>query len=83
MIKQLENQIRDLQRELAELKKELGDLRLQPCLGDSELRAREEKFDERDGRAAALTVTLRDLTRKRQLLLSQSAPRTIYNPAEL
>ena len=83
MIKQLENQIRDLQKELAELKKELADLRLQPCLGDSELRAREEKFDERDGRAAALTVNLRDLTRKRQLLLSQSAPRTIYNPAEL
>jgi len=83
MIKQLENQIRDLQKELAELKKELADLRLQPCLGDSELRAKEEKLEELDGRATVTNETLRDLTKKRQLMLSQSAPRTIYNPAEL
>ena len=65
MIKQLENQIRDLQKELAEIKKQLADLRLQPCLGDSEIRAKEKKFEELDGRAAVLTETLRDLTRKR------------------
>jgi len=79
MIKQLENQIQDLQKELAKIKKQLADLRLQPCLGDSEIRAKEKKFEELDGRAAVLTETLRDLTRKRQLLLSESAPRTIYN----
>jgi len=80
MIKQLEIQIRDLQKELAEIKKNQAVLRLQPCLGDSEIRAKEEKFDELDGRATALNETIRDLTKKRQLLLSESAPRTIYNP---
>ena len=80
MIKQLENQIRDLQKELAEIKKNQAALRLQPCLGDSEMREKEEKLDELAGRAKALNETLRDLTRKRQLLLSESAPRTTYNP---
>ncbi len=79
MIKQLENQIRDLQKELAEIKKNQATLRLQPCLGDSEIRAKEEKFDELDGRAKALIETLRSTTRKRQLLLSESAPRTTYD----
>jgi TolA-binding protein len=80
MLKQLENQIRDLQKELAEIKKNQAALRLQPCLGDSEMREKEEKLDELAGRAKALNETLRDLTRKRQLLLSESAPRTTYNP---
>ena len=44
MIKQLENQIRDLQKELAEIKKDQAVLRLQPCLGDSEIRVKDEKF---------------------------------------
>jgi predicted nucleic acid-binding Zn-ribbon protein len=79
MLKQLENQIRDLQKELAEIKKNQAALRLQPCLGDSEMREKEEKLDELAGRAKALNETLRDLTRKRQLLLSESAPRTTYN----
>jgi hypothetical protein len=79
MIKQLENQIRDLQKELAEIKKNQAALRLQPCLGDSEIREKDEKFDELDGRAKALNESIRDLTRKRQLLLSESAPRTTYN----
>ena len=80
MLKQLENQIRDLQKELAEIKKNQAVLRLQPCLGDSEMREKEEKLDELAGRAKALNETLRDLTRKRQLLLSESAPRTTYDP---
>ena len=80
MIKQLENQIRDLQKELAEIKKNQAALRLQPCLGDSEMREKEEKLEELNGRAKAVNETLRDLTRKRQLLLSESAPRTTYNP---
>ena len=79
MIKQLENQIRDLQKELAEIKKQLADLRLQPCLGDSEIRVKDEKLDELDGRAKAIIDTLRSTTRKRQLLLSESALRTTYN----
>ena len=79
MLKQLENQIRDLQKELTEIKKNQAALRLQPCLGDSEMREKEEKLDELAGRAKALNETLRDLTRKRQLLLSESAPRTTYN----
>jgi len=79
MIKQLENQIRDLQKELAETKKNQAALRLQPCLGDSEIRQKEEKLGELDGRAKAINETIRDLTKKRQLLLSESAPRTIYN----
>jgi hypothetical protein len=80
MIKQLENQIRDLQKELTEIKKNQAILRLQPCLGDSEIREKEEKVEELDGRAKAITETIRDLTRKHQLLLSESVPRTIYNP---
>jgi len=79
MIKQLENQIRDLQKELAEIKKNQAALRLQPCLGDLEIRAKDEKLDELDGRAKAIIDTLRSTTRKRQLLLSESAPRTTYN----
>jgi hypothetical protein len=43
------------------------------------MREKEEKLDELAGRAKALNETLRDLTRKRQLLLSESAPRTTYN----
>jgi predicted nucleic acid-binding Zn-ribbon protein len=78
MIKQLENQIRDLQKELAEIRKSQAALRLQPCLGDSEIRVKEEKFEDLDRRAAVLVETIRDLTRKHQLLLSEAAPRTIY-----
>jgi hypothetical protein len=73
MIKKLEIQIRDLQKELTEIKKNQAVLRLQPCLGDSEMREKEDKFDELDRKAKVLTDTLRDTIRKRQLMLSQSA----------
>ena len=79
MLKQLENQIRDLQKELAEIKKNQAALRLQPCLGDSEMREKDEKLEELDGRAKNLNETIRDLTRKHQLLLSESALKKIYN----
>jgi hypothetical protein len=79
MIKQLENQIRDLQKELAEIKKNQAVLRLQPCLGDLEIREKDEKLDELDGRAKTLIDAIRGTTRKHQLLLSESAPRTPYN----
>jgi predicted nucleic acid-binding Zn-ribbon protein len=79
MINQLESQIRDLKKELAEIKRNQAALRLQPCLGDSEIREKEEKFDELDGRASVINETVRDLTRKHQLLLSEAAPRTTYD----
>jgi hypothetical protein len=79
MIHQLENQIRDLKKELAETKKNLALLRLQPCLGDLEIREKDEKMGELDGRLTALNDSIRDLTRKHQLLLSESAPRTTYD----
>jgi hypothetical protein len=75
MIKQLENQIRDLQKELAEIKKNQAVLRLQPCLGDSEIREKDEKFDELDVRAKTIIDTIRGTTRKRQLLISEPAIR--------
>ncbi|MBP1720088.1 MAG: hypothetical protein H6Q43_3526 [Deltaproteobacteria bacterium] len=79
MINQIENQIRDLKKELAEIKKNQALLRLQPCLGDLEIRVKDEKMGELDGRVMALNETIRDLTRRHQLLLSESAPRTTYD----
>ena len=72
MIKQLEKEIRDLQKELAEIKKDQSVLRLQPCRGDSEIIAKDAKLDELDRRAKIKRETIRDLTRKRQLLISES-----------
>ena len=71
MIKQLENQIRDLRKELAEIQKDQAVLRLQPCRGDSEIRGKDARFDELDRRAKAINETIRNLTRKRQLLISE------------
>jgi len=73
MIKELENQIRDLQRELAEIQKDQAVLRLQVCRGDSEIRGKDAKFDELDRRAKEINESLRGITRKRQLLIYQSA----------
>ena len=75
MIKELEKQIRDLQKELAEIKKDQSVLRLQPCRGDSEIMGKDAKFDELDRRAKTINETIRDLTRKRQLLISESTTR--------
>jgi len=75
MIKQLENQIRDLKRELAEIQKDRAVSRLQPCRGDSEIRGKDTKFDELDRRAKAINDAIRGMTRKRQLLISESAIR--------
>jgi chromosome segregation ATPase len=79
MIKELENEIRDRQKELAEVQKDQAVLRLQPCRGDSEIRKKDEKFDELDRRAKSINDTIRDLTRKRQLLISQSTTRGSYD----
>jgi hypothetical protein len=71
MINQLKNQIRDLQKGLAEIKKDQAVLRLQPCRGDSEIKGKDAKFDELDRRAKAINETIRGMTRKRQLLISE------------
>jgi hypothetical protein len=44
-----------------------------------EIREKDEKFDELDRRAKVINDTIRGMTRKHQLLLSESAPRTTYN----
>ena len=79
MITELEKEIRDLQKELAEIKKDQSALRLQPCRGDLEIMAKDAKFDELDRRAKTLNETIRDLTRKHQLLISESTSRGIYD----
>jgi len=78
MIKELENQIRDLQKELSQVQKDQAVLRLQPCRGDSEIKEKDSKFDELDRRAKTINDSIRDLTRKRQLLISQSTTRGSY-----
>jgi hypothetical protein len=75
MIKELEIQIRDLQKELAGIKKDQTVLRIQPCRGDSEIRGKDAKSDELDGRAKNIIDAIRSTTRKRQLLISQPAIR--------
>jgi uncharacterized protein involved in exopolysaccharide biosynthesis len=68
----LEEQIRGLRRELAEVEKEQADLRLQPCKEDSEIAKKDAKFDELNRKGAIIRKTIVDLTRKLQLLISQS-----------
>jgi len=80
MIKEIENEIRDLRKELAEVQKEQALLRLQSCQGDSEIRKKDEKFDELDRRTRIINETIRDLTRKRQLLISPSSTKGNYDP---
>ena len=75
MIKQLETEIRDLKRELAEIQKDQAVLRLQPCRGDSEIKGKHAKFDELDRRGKVINDTIRGMTRKRELLISESTVR--------
>jgi chromosome segregation ATPase len=70
MGKQVERQIRDFQRELAEIKKEQSSLRLQPCKGDAEIRAKEGKLEDLDKRARSLRESIRELERKNQEQMS-------------
>ena len=72
MIEELERKIWDMQKELAKIKKDQSVLRLQPCRGDSEIMNKDAKYDELDRRATIIRATIRDLTRKRQLLISES-----------
>jgi hypothetical protein len=81
-MQQLEKQVRDLKNELAEVEKEKAALRLQPCQGDAEIRAKEVKFDGLERRAKSINETLRSLTRKRHLSISESTTRGIYVSAK-
>ena len=72
MIKELETEIRDLKRKLAEIQKEQAVLRLQPCRGDSEIKGKDAKFNELDRRAKVINEAIQGMTRKRQLLISES-----------
>ncbi len=72
MIKELEREIRDLQRELAGVGKEQAGLRLKACRGDSEMREKEAKLDGLHLRTGKLRDSIRNLTRKRQLLMSEA-----------
>ncbi len=76
----LEEQIRGLQWELAGVEKEQAALRLQPCRGDSEIAKKDAKFDDLDRKGAILRKTIVDLTRKLQLLNSQSITRESCDP---
>ena len=78
MITELEKKIRDLQKEQAEIKKDQSVLRLQPCRGDSEIKGKDAKLDELNKRAKAINETIRSITRKRQLLISQSTTKGSY-----
>ena len=79
MIKELEKEIGGLTEELAELQKDQALLRLQPCRGDSDIREKDAKFDELDRRGTIIRKTIVDLTRKHQLLISESASRGRYD----
>jgi hypothetical protein len=72
MTKKLENHIRVLQKGLAEVERDLAALRIQPCRGDSEIMAKALKSDELDKRATIIRRTIWDLTRKRQMMTSES-----------
>jgi hypothetical protein len=79
MIKELEKEIGDLTEELAEVQKDQALVRLQPCRGDSDIREKDAKFDGLDRRGTIIRRTIVDLTRKHQLLISESASRGRYH----
>jgi hypothetical protein len=81
MVKDIEQEIRDLQRELAGIQKDQAVLRLQPCRGDSEIIQKDAKYDELGRRAANIRETIRDLTRKHQLLISKTAIKGSSEPS--
>jgi hypothetical protein len=78
-MQELENKIRDLQKELAEVQTEQAALRIQPCRGDSEIMAKDLKYEELDKRATIIRKTIWDLARKRQLLISKATSRKSFD----
>ncbi len=71
MIKEIAKKIQDLEKELIDVQKNQAVLRVEPCRGDLEMREKDRKMDALFLRAVTIRDTIRDLTRKRQLLLSQ------------
>ena len=78
MIKQIERQIRDQQKELNEVQKEQIALRLQPCKGDATIRKKEEKLEELDKRVRSVKESIREVERKRQVVMSEPVKRDGY-----
>jgi hypothetical protein len=76
---ELEQQIRGLEKELAEVEREQAALRIQPCRGDSEIMAKDVKYDELDRRATIIRKTIWDLARKRQMLISKATSRKSFD----
>jgi hypothetical protein len=72
MIKEIEKEIRNLTEELAEVQNNQALLRLQPCRGDSDIREKDTKFHELDRKGTIIRKAIVDLTRKHQLLISES-----------
>jgi len=68
MARDLDQEIKNLQKELDGIQKERDVLRLQPCRGDAEIKAKDAKYEDLGRRAAILRETIRDLTKKRRLL---------------
>ncbi len=59
-------------------------LRLQPRLVDSEIREKEEKFDELDGRGTALKENIRDLIKNATYYFPNPLPeRSIILPVQI
>jgi hypothetical protein len=71
-IEDLEKKIWDLKKDLIGVQKDQAALRLRPCKGDSEIREKDARFDELDRRLVIIKESIRDLTRKRQLLICES-----------
>ncbi len=71
MIKQIAKKIQELQKELIDIENDQDVLRVQPCRGDLEMREKDGKREMLFRRAEIIRDTIRNLTRKRQLLLSQ------------
>ncbi|KPK85621.1 MAG: hypothetical protein AMJ94_18895 [Deltaproteobacteria bacterium SM23_61] len=70
MVRQIEGQIGDLQMDLIEVQRERTSLRIQPYKGEMELRRKEGKLEELDGRIRTLPESTRDLERKQQEVIS-------------
>ncbi len=79
-IEDLERKVLDLKKELVGVEKDRAVLRLRPCKGDSEIREKDARSDELDRRAGIIKETIRDLTRKRPLLISDATNKRSLEP---
>ncbi len=61
-----------------EVQKEWDLVRLQPCLGDAEIRQKDESLDRLEKRIAAIHEKIRELERKRREMMSEAIKKTNY-----